>query len=202
MTLSVHRGARQPQLALLTAKTKGRGEVCLVNQTVRTCKHNKVEAYTQACTCTHGPTGKALTQLTEDQGHTQLTQGQLCIVAAPGPISGTHDTSPQAVRLICHVLHHSKLNSMRPNRAVGSESSSSRVSCSNGQVDFYEEVTAETWGGLQGEVKRTRLLAVVSERMRKKERSKRGETDIGRVQATAVVWMKNDKNGPVWMNSG
>lgn len=120
MTLSVHRGAHQPQLALLTAKTKGRGEVCLVNQTVRTCKHNKVEAYTQACTCTHGPTGKALTQLTEDQGHTQLTQGQLCIVAAPGPISGTHDTSPQGCQtyLSRAASQQTKFHETQPSRRV------------------------------------------------------------------------------------
>lgn len=63
-------------------------------------------------------------------------------------------------------------------------------------------VTAESSGGLMGEVKRSQLLAAVSERMRKEESSERGEADIGRVQATAVVWMKNDKNAPVWMNCG
>lgn len=61
-------------------------------------------------------------------------------------------------------------------------------------MDFYEVVTAETLGGLTGEMKRSRLLAAVSERMGKEERSKRGDADIGRVQETAAVWMKNDKN--------
>lgn len=57
-------------------------------------------------------------------------------------------------------------------------------------------VTAETLGGLTGEVKRSRLLAAVSEKMGKEERSKRGDADIGRVQATAVVWMKMTKMSP------
>lgn len=42
--------------------------------------------------------------------------------------------------------------------------------CVRRQVDFYEEATAESLGGLPREVNWTRLLVVVSKRMREEKR--------------------------------
>lgn len=36
----------------------------------------------------------------------------------------------------------------------------------------------------------------------RREYEREGVADIGRAQATAVVWMKNPKNVPSWVNSG
>lgn len=109
------------QPASLTAKRQG--ENFLFANQILTCKHNKVDA----CTCTHSwpasPTGKALIQLTEDQGHSQLIQGQLRIMAAPGQVWATYDRSSQAVRLIWTKLHETS-------PVVRSETSGSWVSCS------------------------------------------------------------------------
>lgn len=88
-TVSSQRGT-SASAALLTALWDGRRGslwslsleiqvVCRVNQPAITCKHDKAEAYAHTAL-----QGKTLIQLTEDQGHSQLTQGQLSIMAAPG----------------------------------------------------------------------------------------------------------------------
>lgn len=87
------------------------------------------------------------------------------------------------------------LHSTRPAAAGRSETSSSRVIFfSEDRWTFYEEVAAESLGGLPRGVKG-------GGEEDKEGEKKEWEGDVGRVQATAVMWMKNPKNSPLWMNS-
>lgn len=62
-------------------------------------------------------------------------------------------------------------------------------------MEFYGEVTAGSLDGLP-ERSHALVLLVVKEDEGGEKRKE------GRVQATAVMWIKNDKNPPVRMNCG